>query len=207
MNKIYLLGASGHGKVIAEILERSGAAIQGVFDDNPAVEGLLGYPALGAFEPGKFGQGAYMIVSIGNNETRQKVVRQLNVPFAKAIHPAANISKRSSIGEGSVVMAGVSVNSNVTVGEHVILNTNCSVDHDCALGDFVHVSPNVALAGNVTVGEGTHIGIGACVLQGITIGKWAAIGAGAVVITDVPDYAVMVGNPGRIIKYKEPMPQ
>jgi acetyltransferase EpsM len=77
------------------------------------------------------------------------------------------------------------------------------VDHDCELGNFVHVSPNVALAGNVKVGEGTHLGIGSCVIQGIIIGKWATIGAGTVVITDVPDHAVIVGNPGRIIKYNK----
>jgi acetyltransferase EpsM len=66
--------------------------------------------------------------------------------------------------------------------------------------DFVHISPNAALAGNVKVGEGTQIGIGACVMQNIRIGKWAIIGAGAVIIRDVPDYAVVVGNPGRVIK-------
>lgn len=201
MNKIYLYGASGHGKVIAGILEENGDAIQGVFDDDPSVKGLLDYPNLGAFDAGKFEKGAYMIISVGSNDLRRQIARRLKVPFATAIHPAANISKKSTLGEGTVVMAGVSVNSDATVGEHVILNTNCSVDHDCELGDFVHVSPNVALAGNVKVGEGTHLGIGSCVIQGIIIGKWATIGAGTVVITDVPDHAVIVGNPGRIIRY------
>lgn len=203
MNKVYLYGASGHGKVIAEILEQNGDTIQGVFDDNPAIAALLDYPSLGDFDAAKMGRNTRMIISIGNNDTRRKVALRLNVPFATAIHPSASISGRSTIGEGSVVMAGVSVNADVRVGEHVILNTNCSVDHDCELGSFVHVSPNVALAGNVKVGEGTHLGIGSCVIQGIIIGKWATIGAGTVVITDVPDNAVIVGNPGRIIKYSK----
>jgi acetyltransferase EpsM len=203
MNKVYLYGASGHGKVIAEILEQNGDTIQGVFDDDPAVTGLLDYPALGVFHAAKFSRNAQMIISIGDNDNRRKVALRLNVPYATAVHPSASVSKRSTIGEGSVIMAGVSVNANVTVGEHVILNTNCSVDHDCELGNFVHVSPNVALAGNVKVGEGTHLGIGSCVIQGIIIGKWATIGAGTVVITDVPDHAVIVGNPGRIIKYNK----
>ncbi|WP_298741170.1 acetyltransferase [uncultured Chitinophaga sp.] len=203
MNEVYLYGASGHGKVIAEILEQNGDNIQGIFDDDPAVTGLLDYPALGGFDGAKLSRNARVIVSIGNNHQRCKVVNQLNVPFATAVHPGASVSKRCTIGEGTVVMAGVSINADVKVGEHVILNTNCSVDHDCELGNFVHVSPNVALAGNVKVGEGTHLGIGACVIQGIIIGKWATIGAGTVVITDVPDNAVIVGNPGRIIKYSK----
>lgn len=203
MNKVYLYGASSHGKVIAEILEQNGDTIQGVFDSNPAITALLDYPSLGDFDAAKLVRNARLIITIGNNDTRRKVALQLNVPFATAIHPSASISKRSTIGEGSVVMAGVSVNADVRVGEHVILNTNCSVDHDCELGNFVHVSPNVALAGNVKVGEGTHLGIGSCVIQGIIIGKWATIGAGTVVITDVPDHAVIVGNPGRIIKYSK----
>ncbi|HEY0608588.1 MAG TPA: acetyltransferase [Chitinophaga sp.] len=203
MNKVYLYGASGHGKVIAEILEQNGDTVQGVFDDDPAVTELLDYPVLGGFDAAKFGNNGHMIVSIGNNDTRRNVARRLEVPFATAVHPSASISKRSTLGKGSVVMAGVSVNSNVTIGDHVILNTNCSVDHDCELGDFVHVAPNVALAGNVKVGEGTHLGIGSCVIQGIIIGKWATVGAGTVVITDVPDNAVIVGNPGRIIKYSK----
>lgn len=203
MRKVYLYGASGHGKVIAEMLEQNGDTIQGVFDDDPAVKGLLEYPSLGEFDPSKLSTNGLMIIAVGNNDTRRKLARRFNGPFATVVHPSASVSKRSTIGEGSVIMAGVSVNSNVRVGEHVILNTNCSVDHDCELGDFVHVSPNVALAGNVKIGEGTHLGIGSCVIQGIIIGKWATIGAGTVVITDVPDHAVMVGNPGRIIKYSK----
>ncbi len=203
MNKVYLYGASGHGKVIAEILEQNGDTIQGVFDDNPAIKALLDYPSMGEFDASKLSRNARMIISIGNNDIRRKLAHQLSVPFATAIHPSASVSERSTIGDGSVVMAGVSVNANVSVGEHVILNTNCSIDHDCELGNFVHVSPNVALAGNVKVGEGTHLGIGSCVIQGIIIGKWATIGAGTVVITDVPDHAVIVGNPGRIIKYSK----
>jgi acetyltransferase EpsM len=203
MNEVYLYGASGHGKVIAEIVEQNGDTIHGVFDDDPAVTGLLGYPSLGEFDAAKLSTNARVIISIGNNGIRRKVALRLNVPFATAVHPSASVSKRSTIGAGTVVMAGVTVNADVKVGEHVILNTNCSVDHDCELGNFVHVSPNVALAGNVKVGEGTHLGIGSCVIQGIIIGKWATIGAGTVVITDVPDNAVIVGNPGRIIKYSK----
>jgi|GEM_PF-4898291 len=94
MNEVYLYGASGHGKVIAEILEQNGDNIQGIFDDDPAVTGLLDYPALGGFDGAKLSRNARVIVSIGNNHQRCKVVNQLNVPFATAVHPGASVSKK-----------------------------------------------------------------------------------------------------------------
>lgn len=100
-------------------------------------------------------------------------------------------------------MANVSINPSASIGNHCIINTGSIVEHDCVLSDFVHISPKAALAGNVFVGEGTQIGIGAAVIQGIKIGKWVTVGAGAVIIKDIPDYAVVVGNPGKIIKIKE----
>ena len=206
MNNIYLIGASGHGKVIAEILEHNGATISGVFDDDPARQQLLDYPVLGPFDASRYKGDSKVIISIGNNRIRRKKARELNAAFGTAIHPTAHISGRSHIGEGSVVMAGVVINVGTVIGKHNILNTNCSVDHDCVLGDFVHIAPNAALAGNVRIGEGTHIGIGAAVIQGLIIGKWVTVGAGTVVITDVPDHAVIVGNPGRIIKYNQAVP-
>lgn len=200
MKEIYLYGAGGHAKVIAEILELSGAAVKGVFDDNPDVTGLLHYPALGSFRQALLGKEARMIISVGNNRIRKEIAEKLHVPFGQAIHPSVILSRTATIGQGTAVMAGVTVNSETKIGKHVILNTQCSVDHDCRIGDFVHISPQVALAGDVKVGEGTHIGIGACVIQGINIGRWCTIGAGSVIIHDVPDGATVVGNPGRIIK-------
>jgi acetyltransferase EpsM len=98
-------------------------------------------------------------------------------------------------------MAGAILNPNVKVGKHCIVNSGAVIEHDCILDNFVHLSPNAALAGNVSIGEGAHIGIGSSIIQGVKIGKWATIGAGTVVLNDVPDYAVIVGNPGKIIKY------
>jgi sugar O-acyltransferase (sialic acid O-acetyltransferase NeuD family) len=200
---IYLYGASGHAKVIVEILEQQQISILGLIDTNPDIKDLLGYPVYQPTDqlPGN----PEIIICIGNNATRKRLAEKMDANFAKAVHPFSNISARAVIGNGTVIMAGAVVNSNAIIGKHGILNTNCSVDHDCVLADYVHVSPNAALAGNVTVNEGTHIGIGAAVIQGIKIGKWATIGAGAVIINDVPDYAVVVGNPGKIIKYNLPV--
>ena len=205
-NRIFLYGASGHAKVICEILENQRRVPYGLIDDNPKVTSLLDYPVYNTWEQAAVAPNDQLIISIGSNRIRKIVAQKLSgVQFTQAIHSSAVISPRSSIGEGTVVMANVTLNVHSTIGEHVILNTNCSIDHDCIVNNFVHISPNVALAGDVQVGEGTQVGIGACVKQGVRIGKWVMIGAGAVIIRDVPDYAVVVGNPGRIIKMNEPV--
>lgn len=198
---LYLYGASGHGKVIAEIAEENGFEIQAFIDADETKISMLKYKIVHHI-PTKLSN---LIISIGNNNIRKKIAEENSeLTYPVLIHPSANISKRSIIKDGTVVMAGVSLNTDVAIGKHCIINTNASIDHDCIIEDFVHISPNAALAGNVEVGEGTHIGIGACIIQGIKIGKWCTIGAGAVIIKDVPDGATVVGNPGKIIKIKQP---
>lgn len=196
--QLNILGASGHGKVIHDIAVLSDWSIHQFYDDNPNLKEFIGYPVspintiTTAFDH---------IFAIGNNRIRKLLASRYKVPYITLIHPNSNISPSVNINEGTVIMPGVSINADSQIGQHCIINTNASVDHDCILEDYVHISPNAALAGNVTVGEGTQIGIGACVIQGIKIGKWCTIGAGTVIIKDIPDYAVVVGNPGKIIKY------
>ncbi|HBI00847.1 MAG TPA: acetyltransferase [Flavobacterium sp.] len=199
-NKVTLYGASGHGKVIIDILESQGIAIASILDDNPNITELLSYPTV---KPNSTVDNAYtnLIFSIGNNKIRKMLAAKINCAFAKAIHPTAIISNHSKVNEGTVVMAGVVINPDTIVGKHCIINTGAVIEHDCVIEDFVHISPNVSLAGNVLVSEGAHVGIGASIIQGVKIGKWSTIGAGAVILKDVPDYAVVVGNPGKIIKY------
>lgn len=197
-SKLYLYGAGGHAKVVAEIAELNGYRDIVFCEDEPRKSELLGYKVVEAPE-----EHEPCLLAIGNNSVRKKLAMSLSNKFATLIHPKTNISKRSRIGKGTVIMAGVTINAEATIGEHCIVNTNASVDHDCEIGDYVHLSPNVALAGNVTIGEGTHIGIGACIIQGIKIGKWCTVGAGAVVIRDVFDGATVVGNPARNIKKEE----
>jgi sugar O-acyltransferase (sialic acid O-acetyltransferase NeuD family) len=198
---IYLIGASGHAKVVLEILEVGAHEIGSLCDANPSIISLLDYKVVSKLPEDFNTDNDSLIISIGNNSIRKRIANEHSNNYTVAIHPRANISKRAVISEGTVVMSGVCVNSETRIGMHCIINTNSSIDHDCSLENFVHVSPNAVLAGNVFVGEGTHIGIGASIIQGIKIGKWATIGAGAVIVKDVPDYAVVVGNPGRIIKY------
>jgi len=195
MTKLVLYGAGGHAKVLAEIVEACDYSELVFCEDQPTKSSLLDYPVTSIID-----ETDNCIVAIGNNEVRKRLSNQLKNKFITLVHPKSQISHRTLIGEGTVVMAGVTVNVDVNIGKHCIINTNASVDHDCLIEDFVHLSPNTALAGNVKIGEGTHVGIGACVIQGIRVGKWVTIGAGAVIIKDIPDGCTVVGNPGRIIK-------
>jgi sugar O-acyltransferase (sialic acid O-acetyltransferase NeuD family) len=198
---VFLIGASGHSKVILEILELQNKVIGGISDKNQEIKELLGYSVNVTF-PEKFNyEFDEVIVCVGDNIIRKRIVLENNFIYGFAIHPNTNISKSAKILNGSVIMGGVSINVSTQIGFHCILNTNASIDHDCFLEDFVHISPNAALAGNVFIGEGTHVGIGASIIQGVKIGKWVTIGAGTVILNDVPDYAVIVGNPGKIIRY------
>lgn len=194
---LYFYGASGHAKVCIEIAEALQIPIKGCIDQDPQKTALLDY-TVSTEIPSDI---TAIFLSIGNNKIRQQKASDFSyLQFPTLIHPQAIISPRTQIGEGTVIMAGVSMNSETKIGNHCIINTNASIDHDCVINDFVHISPNVALAGGVQVGEGTHIGIGACVIQNIVIGKNCTIGAGSVIIQNIPDGCTVVGNPGRIIK-------
>lgn len=195
-SKPYLLfGAGGHGLVISEILEANHCEVLGFIDEQLAGTIRNGYkvfPSVGHYL--NLTDVKYLI-SIGKNDIRKKIAEKHTLKYGLAIHPSAVISNRAIIDMGTVVMAGVCINTLVRIGQHCILNTNSTVDHECVLGDYVHISPGAVLAGNVQVGEGSHIGIGAKILPGIRIGKWSTVGAGAVVTNDVPDYTTVVGVP------------
>lgn len=202
-NKDYLLyGGSGHAKVIVECINANQGNVVGIFDDNPELEGLGNIPFLGEYRDSV--HTCPLIVSIGDNKIRKKIVEQVRALFGAIQHPSACVSLSAEIGEGTVIIHSAILQVDCKLGRHVILNSGASVGHECILGDFVHISPQATLCGNVKVGEGTQIGAGATIIPGIKIGNWATIGAGAVIVRDVPDYAIVVGNPGRIIRYYEP---
>ena len=198
-----LFGASGHCKSVIDIAESIGATINLIYDDAPTAEAVCHIPVEKYISDFALANKEPWIISIGDNKIRKEVSERLGGNFGILIHRTAYRSSWSTLGVGSVVMAQAVINSSCTIGEHCIINTGAVLEHDCVIEDFVHISPNASLAGGVTVGEGSHIGIGATVLPGITIGQWATIGAGAVIIKDVPDGAVVVGNPGRVIRYHD----
>lgn len=200
---MYLFGGNGHCKVIIDIIKKSNEfLIEGIFDDEPKFDNIFDIKVFKT-RPIEFFKDKQMIISIGNNRIRREISERINVTYLKAIHPSALISDNVEINKGTVVMAGVIINESVYVGKHCIINTGAIIEHDCIINDFVHISPRVSLAGNVSIGEGTHVGIASTIIQGIDVGKWVTIGAGSVIIKDVPDYAVVVGNPGKIIKYNK----
>lgn len=198
---MYLYGASGHAKVIIDILIASGIPIQGLFDDNKEVKHLLDYKVFGAFDLKTLGE-SEIIISIGLNNIRKMIVLNLprDIKYGTAIHPSAIISKYSSIGKGSVIMHRTVIQSSTVIRNHCIINTSSSVDHDCVIEDFVHISPNSCLCGGVSIGEGTQVGAGSVIVPGIKVGKWSVIGAGSVVLENVPDNVLMLGNPARVVK-------
>lgn len=195
---MYLIGASGHAKVILDILQSLKIPVSGLYDDNPNIRSLNSIPVSGRYK--QEGLDAPLIISIGDNKTRAKIAKALKVSFGNACHPSAIISPSAKIGDGTVIMQKAVIQADTTIGNHVIVNTGASVDHDCFIDNFVHISPGSVLAGNVEIGEGSHIGAGAVIIPGIKVGKWCKIGAGAVVIRNIPDNATAVGNPAKIIK-------
>ncbi len=197
MATINLFGASGHAKVIIDIVKAQGDDVGRLYDDAPHCSEIHGYPVDKASDSGVVGP---MIISIGSNRVRKIIAERFNVKYAKALHPQSIISPSATIGDGTVVMQNALVQADANIGRHCIINSGASVDHECRIGDFVHISPHATLCGNVHVGEGTWIGAAATVIPGIKIGKWCTIGAGAVVIKDIPDGVTAYGNPCRIKK-------
>lgn len=194
-----LFGGSGHAKVIRDCVRASGGEVSFIFDDNPALTRLDETPVAGAYNP-DFEKDQELILAIGDNQIRKRVADKIRHRFGKAVHPSAVLSSYLTIGDGTVVMQLAVINAGASVGKHCILNTASVTEHDCTLEDFVHISPNATLCGNVRVGEGTHVGAAAVILPNITVGKWCVIGAGTVVTDPVPDFSLVVGVPGKVIR-------
>ncbi|MCH3883143.1 acetyltransferase [Tenacibaculum sp. K20-16] len=199
---MYLFGASGHGKVVKEVLDSKNVKVDAFIDDKPLKKEQLGVSVVSSSQIGSI-INDQVIISIGNNLIRKDLSKKITANFSIAKHKEATVSKTVEIKGGTVIMAGAVINAETKIGKHCIINSNAVVEHDCILGDYVHISPNATITGNTIIGEGTHVGTGATVIPNIVIGKWVTIGAGAVIIKDIPDYAVVVGNPGKIIKYKK----
>lgn len=201
MKKLAIIGASGHGKVIADIAIRSGYEEIVFFDDNEEIHECAGFPVVGTSGGVDIYPDCDVIVAIGNASIREKIHKQVGEDrLATLIHPQAAISRRVMIGKGTVVMAGAVINSDTKIGEGCIINTGASVDHDCNIGDFVHVSVGAHVAGTVTVEDSTWIGAGATVSNNVAICGECMIGAGAVVVKNINESGTYVGTPTKKIK-------
>lgn len=196
MERLLIIGASGHGKVVADIARLNGYQEIAFLDDNPEVKHCGQYSVIGISDDVGDVDGD-VIVAIGNAKVRHRIQRNINSErIVTLIHPSAVVSD-SQIGRGTVVMAGAVINPGAVIGEGCVINTSSSVDHDCRIGDYVHIAVGAHIAGSVEIGVETWIGAGATVSNGVTICGGCMIGAGAVVVSDIADPGTYVGVPVR----------
>lgn len=215
MNEIAIIGGGGHAKVVMDIILKNqeidnNVDIIGFFDDDRYKKEVCGLPRLGTVDNVEKEieehKNVEMIIGIGDNKTREKIVGRMNstgIKYFTAIHPRTIIGNRVNIGEGTVIVGGAVINIDTDIGEHCIINTSASVGHDIVVGDFVHISPGVRLTGEVKISNNVHVGTGAVVIPGVNIGENSIIGAGAVVTKDIPPNCIAVGVPAKPIKFHD----
>lgn len=211
MKGLLIIGAGGHGKVIADIASALGKwdRIAFVDDKYPDLTQVLDWPVIGDMEDFRKHREEYpdVFVAVGDNAVRQKITtwsEEAGFHLPTLIHPRAAVSRLAVIGAGTVINSQSAVNANAKIGKGCIVNTGATVGHDCILSDFVHVAPGASLAGETEIGEGCWIGMRSAVIEQLSVGRGVVIGAGAVVIRNIPDNSLVVGIPARIVKELDP---
>lgn len=211
MHKVIIFGASGHGSVVLDCIEKEAKYKVVGFVDSYKEKGIQinGYDVLGSefdlpylIEKHQIFGG---IVSIGDNWIRSLVVKRIqkiapNFKFINAIHPNAELGKDVEIGNGTVIMSGVTVNANANIGNHCILNTNSSLDHDGFMNNYSSLAPSVCVGGNLILGKGSAVCLGANIIENITIGEYSVVGAGSLVVGNIDPYVLAYGAPARIVR-------
>ncbi|HKY37041.1 MAG TPA: acetyltransferase [Polyangiaceae bacterium] len=208
-SRLVVLGAGGHGKVVADAARAAGLRVLAFADADPSRRGaqVFGLPVL----EGQLDElclycareGAAVVVAIGHNRARQAAfdgLRARGARLASVVHPSALISPDVIVGAGAVIFAGAIVNVSSVIGDNAIVNTGARLDHDNVLGAHAHVSPGVCTGGEVRIGEGTHLGVGVNVRNRVSIGAWSLVGVGAAVVGDLPDGVVAYGVPARTVR-------
>ena len=194
MQKLTIIGASGHGKVVADIAKLNGYDAIQFLDDDSNIVHCGGNPVVGRTDNAVDGD---VFVAIGNADIRVQLSK--NRKLITLIHPNAVIAEDVEIGEGSVIMAGVVINAGAKIGRGCIINTSSSIDHDCVVGDYCHIAVGAHVCGTAVVGERTWIGAGATVINNVNICGGCTIGAGAVVIRNIETKGTYVGVPVKMI--------
>lgn len=203
MKRLVIVGASGHGKVVADIANKCGYDKIVFLDDDSSKEECNGYPVVGNFKDINRFCDFDILVAIGDADIRQKVQidiisNGLNIP--SLIHPNAIVASDVQIGKGTVIMAGAIINSGSKIGNGCIINTGSTIDHDNIISDYVHVSVGSHIAGSVFIGKKTWIGAGAIVINNIKICENCIIGAGAVVVNNIEKKGTYIGVPAKRMK-------
>ncbi|PAE96545.1 acetyltransferase [Shouchella clausii] len=200
--KLLVIGASGQGKVVADVaIKMSKWEAIYFLDDNKSITAVLGFQVIGSTsEVTHYIPDHDIFIAIGNNKIRKNLHEKLEEKEASIptlVHPSAVIGEEVELGAGTIVMAGAIINCCTKIGKSCIVNTGATVDHDNRIGNFVHISPGAHLAGTVRIGEGCWLGIGSVINNNINIIGNCVIGAGAVVIDDIKKTGVYVGVPAR----------
>ncbi len=214
MKNIVIIGASGHGSMLLDCIERQGQyAILG-FVDSFKKKGTVqnGFKILGCESDLPELIPKYdlhgVILAIGNNWTRKRMADRIidiapTLDFVTVIHPSALIGKDATIGRGSVVMPGAIINANSSMGEFCILNTNASLGHDSVMEEFSSIASGVCTGGNLVLGSFSAISIGANIIENITVGEHSIVGAGSLVLNNVDSYSVVYGSPARLVRKRQ----
>lgn len=207
MSSILIIGAGGHGKVVADTVQEIGrwSKIAFLDDKYPKITSVIKCPVLGTLDQisSFLAQFSDVHVAIGNNQKRVELIRKyLQMGFAcpSIVHPRAFVSAHSTLDDGCMVIAQAAVNAGSKIGIGCVVNTGSSVGHDCYLGNGVHVAPGARLGGNVTVGDYCWVGIGSSVVQGKTIGDNVFVAAGAAVHKDIKSNVMVSGVPAKVKK-------
>ena len=210
MKDLIIIGAGCVGGHIASNIHyyTSEYNLIGFLDDSTAKIGktFVGYPVIGNVDSiTNYPPDIAVVIGIAFPTIKLKVVKKIKeygyTNFPSFISRFTWVSANVNIGEGSILYPGATINYNSSIGSFVVVNMNCSIGHDCTIEDFVSFAPGVLLGGNTLIGDASQMGIGAQCIQGMNVGKKCIVGAGAVIIKQVPDTAVVVGNPAKIIKY------
>jgi sugar O-acyltransferase (sialic acid O-acetyltransferase NeuD family) len=211
MQNVVIIGASGHGSVVLDCIEKEGKYNVVGFVDSFKKKGkqLNGYKVLGnefdlpiLVEEYNLSGG---IIAIGDNWTRSLLVDRIEkilpeFPYISVVHPSAIVGKEVQIGSGTVIMPGVIINTNTMIGNHCILNTSSSIDHDGFMNSFSSLAPNVCAGGNFTLGKCSAICLGTNIIENITIGSHTVVGAGALVLENIKDYLLVYGSPAKVVR-------
>ena len=197
MNKLLIIGAGGHGKVVYDIAESMKKFDEIYFLDDAVKGSFYKSKVIGNVnDVSNYLDDHSFIVAVGNNKVRKSIQEILKKQQAKIeflIHSSVIISNSVTIGEGTVVMPNVVVNADAKIGAGAILNTACVIEHDCNIGDFCHISPNATICGTVNMGQNTWIGAGSTVINNINICDNVIIGANSVVVSNVQNADIYKG--------------
>lgn len=200
-DRIMIIGAGGHGKVVADIARLNGYKEILFLDDDISRKTNGRYQVVGTSNDiDRYKEEYDFFVAVGGNDMRERItvkLSEMNIEQPILIHPSATVDETVKIGEGTVIMANAVINADSKIGRGCIINTSATVDHDCIIDDYVHISPGAHIAGVVQIGKKTWIGAGSTVINNVIVCEQCIVGAGSVVIKDIAECGTYVGSPAR----------